>query len=153
MIRSPHLVNQWNIFLGHERLGSTSNLENFECHFVLWPSLVTARWVACQWKLHQTWEWAFLALWDKLIMKCLPNHGWTYDQEMAVPTKQYHLPSGSLRMKSLASAVPNLQSDDQEWGTLHSRKNWQNRLSDRYFQEKILWIQFLHLLIPRKALK
>ena len=31
--------------------------------------------------------------------------------------------------------------------------NWQNRSSDRYFQEKILWAQFLHLFICRKALK
>ena len=31
--------------------------------------------------------------------------------------------------------------------------NWQNRSSDRYFQEKILWAQFLHLFISRKALK
>ena len=31
-------------------------------------------------------------------------------------------------------------------------KNWQNRSSDRYFQEQILGAQFLHLLISRKAL-
>ena len=32
-------------------------------------------------------------------------------------------------------------------------ENWQNRSSGRYFQEKLLWVQFLHLLLSRKALK
>ena len=45
------------------------------------------------------------------------------------------------------------QGADQGWGTLCSEKNWQNRSSDRYFQETISWAQFLHLLISRKALK
>ena len=53
------------------------------------------------------------------------------------PTKNCHLPSGSAKMKSLATAVADLQrtlkgaqGGDQEWGTLCSGKNWQNRSSD-----------------------
>lgn len=45
-----------------------------------------------------------------------------------------------------------VQSGDQKGGTLVLWKNWQNRSSDRYFQELILGAQFLHLLISRKAL-
>ena len=46
-----------------------------------------------------------------------------------------------------------VQGGEQKWGTRCSEKNWQNRSSDRYFQEPILWAQFLYLLISRKALK
>ena len=42
------------------------------------------------------------------------------------------------------------QGGEQKWGTLCSGKNWRNSSSDRYFQEPILWDQFL---ISRKALK
>ena len=40
-------------------------------------------------------------------------------------------------------------------GMRHSvlRENWQNRSSDRYSQELILWARFLYLLLSRKALK
>ena len=75
-------------------------------------------------------------------------------------TKCGHLPSASTSIKSLATAVANLrhilkrdQCEDQEQGLLCSGKNWQNTSWDRYFQKKILWAQFLHLLISRKALK
>ena len=42
---------------------------------------------------------------------------------------------------------------DQEWGILCSGTKWQHRPSDRYFQGKILWAQFLHRLVSRKARK
>ena len=50
---------------------------------------------------------------------------------------------------------------EQKWGTLagcgdrsrQGRKNWQNRSSDMYFQEVILWAQFLYLFISRKTRK
>ena len=32
-------------------------------------------------------------------------------------------------------------------------ENWKNRPLDRYFQQRILWAQFLHLLISRKTPK
>ena len=40
-------------------------------------------------------------------------------------------------------------------GMRHSElwENWQDRSSDRYSQELILWAQFLYLLLSRKALK
>ena len=47
------------------------------------PSPVTAHWVAYQWNL-QTWKWAFSELWDKMVMKCPPNHGQTHDHKGAL---------------------------------------------------------------------
>ena len=71
-----------------------------------------------------------------------------------------YLPSTSVRMKSCASAATDfqhpltgVQSREQKWGTLCSENNWHDRFSDRYFQEQILWAQFLYLLIFRKILK
>ena len=40
---------------------------------VLWPSPVTAYWVASQQNLSQTWEWTFSAPWDKMVLKCPPQ--------------------------------------------------------------------------------
>ena len=55
-----------------------------------------------------------------------------------LPTKNCHLPSGSVRIMLLATVVSDLQnhlkgvqSRDGEWGTLCSGKNWQNRPSGR----------------------
>ena len=51
-------------------------------------------------------------------------------------TENRHLPSASTRTRSLVTAVTDLQTlkevqgGDQEWGTLCSGKNWQNRPSD-----------------------
>ena len=46
-----------------------------------------------------------------------------------------------------------VQGGEQKWGALWSGKNWQDRSSDRCFQELIVWVQFLFLFISRKALK
>ena len=77
-----------------------------------------------------------------------------------LPSRNWHLPSASSRMKSLTTAATDLQhilkgvqGQDKERGTRCSMKNWHNRPSGRCFQEKILWAKFLHLLISRKALK
>ena len=53
------------------------------------------------------------------------------------------------------SALPKgAQGGDQEWGALCSGKTGRLGLQIvRYFQEKILWVQFLHLPASRKALK
>ena len=68
---------------------------------VLWPSPVTAHWVACQQNLCQTWEWTFSAPWDKMVLKCPPqNHGQIYEQKGALPTENWHLPSTSTKIKS-----------------------------------------------------
>ena len=46
------------------------------------------------------------------------------------------------------------QGGDQQWGTLCSREIGRTGLPIvSYFQEEILWAQFLHLLVSRKALK
>ena len=62
-----------------------------------------------------------------------------------MPTTNWHLPSASTRIESRAAAAADLQhplrgvqGGGQEGGTLGSGKNWQNRSSDRDFQEKIL---------------
>ena len=77
-----------------------------------------------------------------------------------MPTTNWHLPSTSTRIKSWAAAAADRQ---------HARKEFRVEIRNealgalgktgktglqivRYFQ-KILWAQFLHLLISRKALK
>ena len=68
---------------------------------VLWPSPVKAHWVACQQNLCQTWEWTFSAPWDRMVMKCLlQNCGQVYEQNGALPTENWHLPSMSTKIKS-----------------------------------------------------
>ena len=68
---------------------------------VLWPSPVTAHWVACQQNLCQNWEWTFSAPWDKMVLKWPPqNHGQVYEQKGALPTENWHLPSTSTKIKS-----------------------------------------------------
>ena len=37
---------------------------------VLWPSPVTAHWVAYQQNLCQIWEWTFSGPWGKMVMNC-----------------------------------------------------------------------------------
>ena len=65
------------------------------------------------------------------------------------------------RIKSCATAAADLQQPlkgvqggEQKWGTLCSGKSGRTGLQIvRYFQEQILWAQFLYLLIFRKVLK
>ena len=91
--------------------------------------------------------------------------------QLQIATCHGHLPSTSTRIKSCVAAAADLQhllkgvqGKDKEWGTLvlgevvggrkgGEERNWQDRSSDRYFQELILWAQFLYLLIFRKPLK
>ena len=79
--------------------------------------------------------------------------------QLQIGTCHGHLPSNSTRIKSCAAAADDLQQplkgvqDGEQWGTLSIGKNWQDRSSDRYFQELISWVQLLYLLIFRKALK
>ena len=58
-------------------------------------------------------------------MKCLPNHGQIYDRERDLRTKNCHLPCGSIRIRSLATVLDDLQhtlkgvqARDQEGGIL-----------------------------------
>ena len=68
-----------------------------------------------------------------------------------VPTKNLHLPSASVKIKSIATAATDLQytpkevqGGDQEWSTLSSGKNWPNSpldsevFSGKYFMGPIL---------------
>ena len=92
----------------------------------------------------------FTIIWRTMV-KCLltpcPFSNWVC---------QLWVPSASTRIKSDAAAALNFQHPWLEF-RVKSRnvlgENWQNRSSDRYFQEPILWAQFLYLLISRKALK
>ena len=76
-------------------------------------------------------------------------------------TINWHFPSTSTRIKSCAATAADFQhplkggqGGEQKWGTLCSGKNCRTRLQIvKYFLELILWAQFLHLLISRKALK
>ena len=104
---------------------------------VLWPSPVTAHWVACQQNLCQTWERTFSAPWDIMVMKCPPqNHGQVYEQKGALPTEDWHLPSTSTEIKSwpLQLLTFNGPERSSRWksGMRHSVlwKHWQNRPSE-----------------------
>ena len=61
---------------------------------------VTAHWVTSQQNLCQMWKWTFSAPLDKIVMKCPQNHGQAYDHERALPTRNWHLPSTSTKIKS-----------------------------------------------------
>ena len=69
-------------------------------------------------------------------------------KQVGIANENCHLPSASTSIKSLANSAPELQDilkfqgGDQEWGTLCSGKNWQNRFSDSYFED-ILQVQIL----------
>ena len=75
-------------------------------------------------------------------------------------TTHWHLPSTSTGIKSWAviaadfqCTLKGVQGRDQTWSPLWCKQNWQNMSSDIYFQEVILWDQFLYFLRSRKALK
>ena len=74
-------------------------------------------------------------------------------------TTNWHLPFTSTRIKSCAAAgsdfqqpLKGVQGGELKWDIQCSGKNWQNKSSDTYFQDLILWAQFLYLFICRKAL-
>ena len=106
---------------------------------VLWPTPVTAHWEAGRQNLCQTWEWTFLAPWDKVVMKCPPqSHGQVCEQKGALPVEDWHLPSTSTAIISWplncwhSMTLKGVQG--QEWRSRMrhscSGKNWQNRPSD-----------------------
>ena len=114
---------------------------------VLWPSPVKAHWVACQQNLCQTWEWTFSAPWDRMVMKCLlQNCGQVYEQNGALPTENWHLPSMSTKIKSCPLQLLTFNAPERSSGwksgmrhcvlivqalcALCSGKNSQNRPSD-----------------------
>ena len=52
---------------------------------------VIAHWMAYEQNLFQNYTWAFLATWDKMVMKCLPKCGQIYYQEEPLPTTNWCL--------------------------------------------------------------
>ena len=128
---------------------------------VLWPSPVTAHWVACQQNLCQTWEWTFSAPRDKMVMKCPPqNHGQVYEQKGALPTEDWQLPSTSTKFKSWPFQLLTFNAPERSSGWKSGMRHsvlW-GKLAEQAFRELDLFrrrsyeFQFLHLLIPRKTL-
>ena len=104
---------------------------------VLWPSSVTAPWVACQPKLCQTWESTFSAPWDKMVMKCplkimikfMSKKGLCQLKTDTCHLRLQRLNHGRCNCW-LSTPLKGVQGENQEWGTLCSGKNWQNRPSD-----------------------
>ena len=45
---------------------------------------ITAHWVAYHWNFRQTYEWVFPAPWDKMAMKCPPNHSQNHGHKGAL---------------------------------------------------------------------
>ena len=66
-----------------------------------------------------------------------------------------------LQLLTFSHLLKEVQGGEQTWDTLCSgqknktkqKKTWQERSSNRYSQEPILWAQLLHLLIARQAMK
>jgi len=69
-------------------------------------------------------------------------------------TGDWHLPPASTWIEACATAAAERSSG---WGSGVRPsvlwEKWQNRSSDRYFQEKTFWAPFLHLFMYRKAQK
>ena len=127
---------------------------------VLWPSPVTAHWVAGQQNLCQSREWTFSAPWDKMVMKCPPqSHGQVYEQKGALPTEDWHLPSTSTAIIPWPLQLLTFNDSKRSSG-------WRSRMRHSVLWEKLAeqtfrWLdlfrrfyesQFLHLLIPRETL-
>ena len=85
---------------------------------------------------------------------------WGIEGQLVSPTN-WHLLFTTAMIKLWDTATADLQNllkgvrvGDEEWGILCSEKTGRTGLQIvRHFLEKILWAQFLHLLISRKALK
>ena len=107
-------------------------------------------------------EQAFQTLRYETVMKCLPSHDWIYDHLGALPTKTWHLPSTSTRIKLWAAVaadlqfplkgVPRIKSTYEALCALEKTGRTGLQII-RYFQGTTLWAQFLYLLTSRKALK
>ena len=85
---------------------------------------------------------------------------WVIRSCWLLPVTYWHSPSTPREIKLWAPAAADLQQPlkgvqhgDQEQDTVCSGKNWQNKSSASYFQEKNYELKFLHLLISRKAPK
>ena len=95
---------------------------------VLWPSPVTAHWVAGQQNLCQTWEWTFSAPWDKMVLKCPPqSRGQVCEQKGALPTEDWHLPSTSTEIISWPLQLLTFNGPERSSG-------WRSRM-----RRSVLW--------------
>ena len=105
---------------------------------VLWPSPVTAHWVAGWQNLCQTWEWTFSAPWDEMVMKCPPqSRGQVYEQKGALPNWILTLAIYIYSDYIMATATADFQRPWKEFRLKIKNetfcaleKNWQNRPSD-----------------------
>ena len=104
---------------------------------VLWPSPVTAHWVACQQSFakpknghsqHHGIKWSWNAP-LKVMVKFVSRKGLC---QLKIDTCHLHLWKlyhGHCNFW-LSMALKGVQGEDQEWGIPCSGKNWQNRPSD-----------------------
>ena len=80
--------------------------------------------------------------WDWVVWKGL---------QVLLPTKNWHLPSASTRIKSQDAVTADLQHPWKDfrveiWNeALCLGRNWQNKSSASYFQEMVLWAQSLRI--------
>ena len=86
-----------------------------------------------------------------------PNHGWVYDQEGALPTGNWHLPSNYSKIKSWPPQLLTSNTSERSSGWKSGRRHsvlWeklQNRPSERDLFRRFYESQFLHLLIHRET--
>ena len=99
------------------------------------------------------WCWTYLLSYGELWWSvCLPVFKLGLSTTSAMGA--CHLPPQGLNQMLLQLCVFNTPDRSSGWrAEMCWGRNWQNRSSDRYFQEPILWAQFLYLLVSRKALK
>ena len=94
-----------NIFLDYETTSQTDMAQEF-CYF---HSPVTTYCVTFQKNLHQTWEWAFTVLQDKMVIKYPPDHGQINAHEEALPTGKCRLLCASAKIKLGAAATADFE--------------------------------------------
>ena len=94
-----------NIFLDQE----ASNTSVVQRPLLLASSgPITAHCEAYQQKLQQNWEWAFLAPWDTMAMKC-PQTRVKFMTQRGSTNWKLHLPSASTKIKSWSLQASDLQ--------------------------------------------
>ena len=125
-------------------------------------SPIIAHWVACQWNPCLTWVWTFLLLCDTLVMKCLQAlvEIKTEREEIVkprmLPTIQFynnwvichysHWPTYNTQRRNFRAKI--------RMRHFVLSEDWQNCPQIvRYFQEEIVWIQFLISCLLRKELQ
>ena len=118
-------------------------------------SPIVAHWITYQRNPYLTYEVGFLALWDKLVMKCLPYEFMTNSEGCKMKTIALHL------LQRLSHEPVQLQTYSIPWKELTPKKipGWSTLCFgkigplDVYLRENFNKLRFLHLPIHRHTLK